>query len=188
MLSIGHSWGVSSCKISHTYFTLKKFGHSLYSLTLHWCPCPLFTSSSITTFASRKTWHKRIVHSWPSSILQSKIKTESSGVRTPYVVSQLSRIWESIFRFICLYPYSQAIFKPYLTAQISAILFKAMPMWIEKPFIHLPLLSLNTPPPSALPILYLELPSVFKVTKEGCGGRQYMKNDKILQLNVKFYT
>ena len=58
-----------------------------------------------------------------------------------------------------------------------------MPMWIEKPFIHLPLLSLNTPPPSALPILYLELTSVFKVTKEGCGGCQYI----ILVTFVPFY-
>ena len=99
---------------------------------------------------------------------------ENSSARIPYVVSQLRRIWESISKFICLYPNSQAIFKPYLTTHISAILFEAMPMWIEKPFILLPFLSLNTLPLPDLPGLYLELPYVFKVTKGGCGGCQYI--------------
>ena len=61
-------------------------------------------------------------------------------------------------------------------------------MQIEKPFILFPsclLIQLHLL--YTLQMLFLVL-SVFKVTKEGCGGRQYMKNDKILQLNVKFYT
>ena len=65
---------------------------------------------------------------------------------------------------MCLYSNSQVFFKPYL--------FEALPVWIQKCFIHLPWVSLNTPPPPALLGLFLELPSVFKVTKGGCGGCQ----------------
>ena len=61
-------------------------------------------------------------------------------------------------QFLDLYVYTlipRLFLKPYLMAHIFAILFEAMPIWMEKPFIHLPLLSLNTPPPLALPGLYL---------------------------------
>ena len=131
-----------------------KFEHLLYSLTLHWCSRLLFASSFVTPFASRKTWCGRTIYSWSSNILQSKIKAECSSAKAPYVVNQLRRICESIYRFMCLYPNSQAILKSYLIAHISTILFKATPIWIEKLFIYLPLLFLNTTPPSALLGLY----------------------------------
>ena len=38
--------------------------------------------------------------------------------------------------------------------------------------MHYPWLSFNTPSLSVLPGLFLELPSIFKVTKGGCGGHQ----------------
>ena len=109
----------------------------------------------------------RMIHYWPSRIPQSKIKTESSGVKTPYVVSQLRTIWESIYRFISLYPDSQAIFKPYLTTHIFAILFVQCLCELRN-FLSIFLLFLNTSPPPLLLEIFLKLPSIFKVIKWGC--------------------
>ena len=103
--------------ITHIYYINKICAFIIFFET----SCPLFISLFVMPFVSRKTWCGRMIHSCPSNILQSKIKTEGSGATTAYVVSQLRRICESISRFICLYLDSQAIFKPYLTAHISAI-------------------------------------------------------------------
>ena len=98
-MSIGHSQQVPSCKISHTHLTKTKIGHSFIFFDIApVLPFPL-ASSFAMPFASRKTWRGLMIHSWLSGVLQSKIKIESSDARTPYVVSQLRRIWESISRF-----------------------------------------------------------------------------------------
>ena len=60
---------------------------------------------------------------------------------------------------------AQAISRPCLTAASSAILFIARPTWREKPEIHWPQWSRNTPPAPARPGFPRALPSVLSLRK-----------------------